>query len=75
MKINETKMKKAQEEALEILQNSEDKSQAIVDAMDKVLSVQYEDIISEIQEEAAKAQNDVTYAKKLGLRTLSKEEK
>lgn len=75
MKINETKMKQAQEEALEILQNSEDKSQAIVDAMDKVLSVQYEEIINEIQEEATKAQNDVTYAKKLGLRTLSKEEK
>ena len=75
MKINETKMKKAQEEALEILQNSEDKSQAIVDAMDKVLSVQYEDIINEIQEEAAKAQNDASYSKKLGLRTLSKEEK
>lgn len=75
MKINETKMKKAQEEALEILQNSEDKSQAIVDAMDKVLSVQYEDIINEVQEEAAKAQNDASYSKKLGLRTLSKEEK
>jgi len=75
MKINETKMKQAQEEALEILQNSEDKSQAIVDAMDKVLSVQYEDIINEIQEEAAKAQNDASYSKKLGLRTLSKEEK
>lgn len=75
MKINETKMKQAQEEALEILQNTEDKSQAIVDAMDKVMSVQYEDLISEIQEQAVRAESDKAYAKSLGLRTLSKEEK
>lgn len=75
MKINETKMKKAQEEALKILQETEDKSQAVVDAMDKIVSAQYEDLINEIQEQAAKAESDASYAKSLGLRTLSKEEK
>lgn len=75
MKINETKMKQAQEEALKILNETEDKSQAIVDAMDKVLSVQYEDLITEIQEQATRAESDKAYAKSLGLRTLSKEEK
>lgn len=75
MKINETKMKQAQEEALKILQESEDKSQAIVDAVEKIASVQYEDLITEIQEQATKAESDTAYAKSLGLRTLSKEEK
>lgn len=74
MKINVTKMKQAQEEALKILQDSEDKSQAIVEAMEKISSVQYEDLINEIQEQAVKAQSDTAYAKSLGLRTLSKEE-
>lgn len=75
MKINETKMKQAQEEALKILQESEDKSQAIVEAMEKINEVQYEELISEIVEQSNKAECDKEYAKKLGLRTLSKEEK
>lgn len=75
MKFNETKMKQAQEEALEILQNSDDKSQAIVDAVEKIASVQYEELIAEIQEQAVRAESDTAYAKSLGLRTLSKEEK
>lgn len=75
MKINETKMKQAQEEALEILQKGEDKAQAIVDAMEKITSVQHEDLIAEIQEQSMRAKSDTEYAKSLGLRTLSKEEK
>lgn len=75
MKINETKMKQAQEEALKILQNSENKAEAIVEAMEKINEVQYEDLISEITEQASKAESDKEYAKTLGLRTLSKEEK
>lgn len=75
MKINETKMKQAQEEALKILQESEDKSQAVLDAIDKIASVQYEDLIKEVKEEAIQAESDKEYAKKLKLRTLSKEEK
>ena len=43
--------------------------------MDKIVSVQYEDLISEIQEQANKAESDANYAKTLGLRKLSKEEK
>lgn len=75
MKINETKMKQAREDALKILQETEDKSQAVIEAMDKIVSVQYEDLISEIQEQANKAESDANYAKTLGLRKLSKEEK
>lgn len=75
MKINETKMKQAQKEALEILEKGEDKAQAIVDAMEKINEVQYEDLIAEIQEQANRAESDKEYANTLGLRTLSKEEK
>jgi len=75
MKFNETKMKQAQEEALKILQETEDKSQAVIDAIDKIMSVQNEELINEIQEQAQRAESDEVYAKSLGLRTLSKEEK
>ena len=75
MKINETKMKQAQEEALEILQNGEDKAQAIVDAVEKINEARYDEIISEIVEQSKKAESDKEYAKTLGLRTLPKEEK
>lgn len=75
MKINETKMKQAQEEALKILQETEDKSQAIVEAVEKINEVQYADIIAEIQERVSKNESDEAYAKAMGLRVLSKEEK
>lgn len=75
MKINETKMKQAQEEALKILQESEDKSQAVLDAIEKIASTQYENLIQEIKEQAARAESDKEYAKSLNLRVLSKEEK
>lgn len=74
MKINQTKMKQAQEEALKILQEGEDKSQAVLDAIDKIASVQNEELIAEIKEQARRAESDSAYAKSLGLRVLSKEE-
>lgn len=75
MKINETKMKQAQEEALEILQKGEDKAQAIVEAIEKLNEAQYSEIIQEIVEQSDRAKSDKEYAKTLGLRTLPKEEK
>ena len=75
MKINETKMKQAQEEALKILQESDDKSQAVLDAIDKIATVQNEELIAEIKEQSARAESDSAYAKSLNLRVLSKEEK
>lgn len=75
MKINESKMKQAKEEALEILQNAEDKSQSIVEVAELLASAQHEDLINEIREEAAQAESNKEFAKKMNLRTLSKEEK
>ena len=75
MKINETKMKQAQEEALKILQESDNKSQAVLDVIEKIASVQNEELIAEIKEQALRAESDKAYAKSLNLRVLSKEEK
>ena len=75
MKINETKMKQAQEEALKILQEGEDKAEAIVEAMEKINEAQYSELIQEIVEQSNKAESNKEYAKTLGLRTLNKEEK
>lgn len=75
MKFDENKMKQAQEEALNILQNAEDKTQGVIDAIEKITSVKYNDIIDEIQEQSERASSDESYAKSLGLRVLSKEEK
>lgn len=75
MKINETKMKQAQEEALKILQEGKDKAEAIVEAMEKINEAQYSELIQEIVEQSNKAESDKEYAKTLGLRTLNKEEK
>ena len=75
MKINETKMKQAQEEALKILQETEDKSQAVLQAIEIMNEAEHANLIAEITMEAARAESDSEYAKKLGLRTLNKEEK
>ena len=75
MKINENTMKKAQEEALEILQNSEDKAEAVLQAITKMNEAEHANLIAEITMEAARAESDAEYSKKLGLRTLNKEEK
>lgn len=71
----EDKIKKANEEALELLHTKENKPEAIVEAMEKIVEAKYGDLIKSIKEEAEKASVDAQYAKSLGLRVLSKEEK
>ncbi len=75
MEINETRIKQAQEEALDILQKSEDKSQAIIQVIEKINEAEHANLIAEITMQAAMAKSDEDYAKKLGLRVLNKEEK
>lgn len=70
----ESKMKNAIEEAKEILQNTDDKSEAIVQAIEKINEAKYSEIISKLTAEAEKAKSDKEYAKALNLRTLSQEE-
>ncbi|MBO5348986.1 MAG: phage major capsid protein [Clostridia bacterium] len=76
MKINQDKMKEAQNKALEILNKEEDKSQAIIKAVETLSEAKYEDLINELKEQSSMVEKDQSYAKKLGLRTsFSKEEK
>ncbi len=74
MRINEDKMKEAQDKALKILNESEDKSKAILDACEIINEAKYDNLINELQEQSLKSESDKNYAKKLGLRSLSKEE-
>ena len=74
MKINENKLKEAQDKALKVLNESKDKSQAVLDAMDIISSAKYEGLIEQLKDEANMVEQDHSYAKKLGLRNLSKEE-
>lgn len=70
--INETLKK----EIVDMLENAapEDKSEAIFQAAERIVSRKYEDLINEITEESAKASVDEDYRNSLGLRVLSKDE-
>lgn len=63
-----------QKEIVQSLETAENKSEAIYEAMDKMLSVKYEKLIEELTEQNAKAAADEDYRKSLNLRVLSKEE-
>lgn len=71
----ENKMSNAIEEAKEILQTNDDKSEAIVQAIEKINEAKYSEIINEVISQSEKNDSEKEYAKSLGLRTLSKEEK
>lgn len=75
MKIDKDNMKEAKDAAKEILNKTEDKVDGIIQAIDTLNNAKYAGLIEEIQEQATKAESDKSYAKKLGLRALSKEEK
>lgn len=62
------------EECMQLLQNSENKTEAIMQVIEKLNETQYEKIINQITEEAARAAHDEEFRKSLNLRTLSKEE-
>lgn len=70
----ENKLEIAKQEALKILQNSEDKAQAIIDAFEKITEAKYSDLINGIVEQSKTRTSENEYSKSLGLRTLSKEE-
>lgn len=75
MKINESKIEQAQEEALKILQETEDKSQAVLQAITMLNEAEHANLIAEITMEASIAEADKEYCKKLGLRSnLTKQE-
>lgn len=74
MKI-ENQTEKFQEEALELLEKAENKSEAIVQVIQMAQEAKYEEIINELKKEEEKAKSDEQYAKSLNLRILNAEEK
>lgn len=74
MKIDELD-KGLQEKVVKLLNDAEDKSKAIFEAADMIVSARYQKMIGELTEQNAKAAADEDYMKTLGLHTLSREEK
>ena len=54
--------------------SAENKGDAILEAIETIVTAKNEAIVQRITEEAARAATDAEYAKKLGLRTLNTEE-
>lgn len=59
----------------DLLDNAEDKSEAIFEAADMIVNERYKELIGEIQEQSERAKSDAAYRESLGLRVLSKEER
>lgn len=74
MKYNELD-KDLQQEVVQILEESENKSEAIAQVADMISSKKYEKLIAELTEQNTRAAADADYKKSLNLRSLSKEEK
>ena len=74
MKIDELD-KGLQEKVVKLLNDAEDKSKAIFEAADMIVSARYQKMIGELTEQNAKAAADEDYMKTPGLHTLSREEK
>lgn len=67
--------KELKEQVLQLLNDAEDKSEAIYQAADMIASAKHKKLIEELTEQNAKAAVDEEYRKRLGLRNLSAEEK
>lgn len=63
-----------QQEMLQKLNESEDKSKAIIEVIDEINQFSHADIIQKVTAEADKAKSDSLYRESLGLRNLSKSE-
>lgn len=63
------------EQIMDVLEKTENKSEAIYEALNILFESQYGNLIASIKEEAEKAESDKEYAKALKLRQLSKKEK
>ena len=74
MKANEVN-KELKEKVMQLLNDAEDKSEAIYQAANMIAEAKHKDLIDELVEQNAKAAASEEYKKKLGLRTLSEKEK
>ncbi len=67
--------KELQQKVMELLNTAEDKSEAIYQAADMIVTAKYQKLINELTEQNARAAADEDYRKSLGLHVLSQEEK
>lgn len=67
--------KELKEQVLQLLNDAEDKSEAIYQAADMIASAKHKKLIEELTEQNVRAAVDEEYRKSLGLRNLSAEEK
>lgn len=74
MKANEVN-KELKEKVMQLLNDAEDKSEAIYQAANMIAEAKHKDLIDELVEQNAKAAASEEYKKRLGLRTLSEKEK
>ena len=74
MRINSIDEKK-KEEIVQMLNDADDKSEAIYQAAEMVVEAMYKDLIDELVEQNARASADEEYRKRLGLHNLSDNEK
>lgn len=75
MNLEEKNINQIKENLMKKLENAENKSEAIYEAIEEFFEAKYSDIIETITAEAQQAESDKEYAKALELRPLSKEEK
>lgn len=76
MKITSIKTNDAlKNEIVQLINNAEDKNEAVFEAIDKVVTAQYSDLINQLVAENEQAAHDADYRKALNLPVLSKDEK
>lgn len=74
MKFNNKIKQETLDKAKELLEKTEDKSQAIIEVSEMLMSEKYNDLITDVVAEANEASATAQNNKKLGLRVLNKEE-
>ncbi len=72
MKVDD--VEKMKQKVKQMLDEAEDKSKAIYDAVDMIMTAKHKQLIDRLAEQNARATADEDYRRALGLRTLSKEE-
>lgn len=75
MKFDENKNKKLREEITQLIEDGANKTDAIVQAIERFNTETNQQLINQLQEEAQRASHDKEFKETLGLRTLSKKEK
>jgi len=73
MKVNGLS-KETKEKVIQLMEKTEDKNDAVFQAINMVVEAQNDELIQQILAESSRASQDADYAKTLGLRSLNKNE-